>query len=56
MTFPSSNISYTSDLSNEDFNQVGVRCTYAIKVIQYKNKDELKENPTITIYECTFKN
>jgi hypothetical protein len=56
MVFPSSNISYTSDSANEDFDQVGVRCTYTIKAIQYKNKDDLKDNPAITVYECTAKN
>lgn len=56
MVFPSSNISYTSDSANEDFDQVGVRCTYTIKAIQYKNKDDLKDNPAITVYECTTKN
>nr|MBR6100056.1 hypothetical protein [bacterium] len=56
MVFPSSNISYTADASDEDFNQAGVRCSHEIKVIQYKNKEQLKENPAITIYECTAKN
>ena len=37
MIFPSSNISYTSDSANEDFDQVGVRCSYTVKAIQYKN-------------------
>jgi len=56
MIFPSSNISYTSDATDEDFNQAGVRCTHAIKAIQYKNKEQLKDNPSVTIYECTAKN
>ncbi|MBR6907838.1 hypothetical protein IKN40_05080 [bacterium] len=56
MIFPSSNISYTADATDEDFDQAGVRCTHAIKAIQYKNKDQLKDNPSVTIYECTAKN
>ena len=56
MTFPSSNISYTSDAISEDFNQVGVRCSYSIKAIQYKYKEDLQSNPSIMIYECSFKN
>ena len=56
MVFPSSNISYTADAWDEDFNQAGVRCSHEIKVIQYKNKEQLKENPAVTIYECTAKN
>ena len=56
MIFPSSNISYTSDSANEDFDQVGVRCSYTVKAIQYKNKEDLKDNPAITVYECTTKN
>lgn len=56
LKFPSSNISYTSDISNEDFDQVGVRCTHTIKAIQFKNKEQLQDNPAVTIYECTAKN
>ncbi len=56
ITFPSSNISYTADSSTEDFNQVWVRCSKAVKVIQYKNKDQLQENPATVVYECTTKN
>ena len=56
MIFPSSNISYTADATDEDFNQAGVRCAHAIKAIQYKNKEQLKDNPSVTIYECTAKN
>ena len=56
MIFPSSNISYTSDAVNEDFNQVWVRCGYTVKAIQYKYKEDLQTNPSIIIYECSFKN
>lgn len=56
LIFPSSNISYTADATDEDFNQAGVRCSHAIKAIQYKDKEQLKDNPAITIYECTAKN
>lgn len=56
MTFPSSNISYTSDATDEDFGQAGVRCKYAIKVIDYKNKDNIQTSPKVIIYECSFKN
>ena len=56
MIFPSSNISYTSDAVNEDFNQVWVRCGYTVKAIQYKYKEDLQTNPSIIVYECSFKN
>ena len=56
MSFPSSNISYTSDAVSEDFDQVWVRCSYTVKVIQYKNKEELQTNPAVIVYECSFKN
>ena len=56
LIFPSSNISYTADSSNEDFNQAGVHCSYEIKAIQFKYKDDLKDNPSVTVYECTAKN
>lgn len=56
MTFPSSNISYVSDAIDEDFGQAGIRCKYAIKVIDYKNKDSIQTSPKVIIYECNFKN
>ncbi len=55
MTFPSSNISYTSDTADEDFGQAGVRCPYATKVIQYKDRDNLQSAPAVIVYECSFK-
>ena len=56
MIFPSSNISFSADSSSEDFNQVGVRCSKAVKVIQYKNKEQLQESPATVVYDCTAKN
>lgn len=56
MIFPSANISYTSNTIDEDFGQVGVRCRYAIKVIDYKNKESIQTSPKVIIYECSFKN
>lgn len=55
MTFPSSNISYSSDTADEDFGQVGVRCPYATKVIQYKDREDLQSAPAVIVYECSFK-
>lgn len=56
MLLPSSNISYTSDAEDEDFGQLGVRCSYATRVIQYKDKDHLQSNPSVIVYECSMKN
>lgn len=56
ITFPSSNISYSSDAGDEDFGQIGVRCSYATRVIQYKDKDNLQSNPSVIVYECNIKN
>lgn len=56
MIFPSANISYTSNTIDEDFGQIGVRCRYAIKVIDYKNKENIQTSPKVIIYECGFKN
>ncbi len=55
MLLPSSNISYTSDSTDEDFGQAGVRCSYATRVIQYKDKDNLQSNPSVIVYECSTK-
>lgn len=55
MTFPSSNISYTSDSTDQDFGQVGVRCSYGTKVIQYSKRDALQSSPSVIVYECKFK-
>lgn len=56
MTFPSANISYVSNNADEDFGQAGVRCNYAIRVIDYKNKDNIQTTPKVIVYECSFKN
>ena len=56
MIFPSANISYTSNTIDEDFGQIGVRCRYGIKVIDYKNKENIQTSPKVVIYECSFKN
>lgn len=55
MLLPSSNISYSSDGADEDFGQAGVRCSYATRVIQYKDKDNLQSNPSVIVYECSTK-
>ncbi|MDO4714557.1 MAG: hypothetical protein Q4B28_08220 [bacterium] len=56
ITFPSMNIAYEAKSTDQDFDQAGVRCSYAINVIQYKNKELINSEPTLTIYECSTKN
>lgn len=54
--FPSMNIAYEAKSTDQDFDQAWVRCSYAINIIQYKNKEHLHIEPTLTIYECSTKN
>lgn len=55
ITFPSSNISYSANGVDEDFGQTWVRCTYATKVIQYPDRENLQSTPSVIIYECKAK-
>lgn len=56
MKFPSPNIAYGAGNSNADLSSYGIKCSYSLKVIQYKNKELLETEPAITIYECNNKN
>lgn len=55
ITFPSPNISFSSDPAQETFGQAGGHCWYVTKVIQYKDEDKLQTAPSVSIYECSFK-
>lgn len=52
MQFPSMNMAYEATATDTDLGEAGVRCKYSINVIQYKDKEQIKTNPTLTIYEC----
>lgn len=54
--FPSSNISYVAQNSQEDFNQVGVNCFSVMNVVQYSDKEFVEQKWNVKIYECTAKN
>lgn len=52
MAFPSMNIAYEASAIDTDLGEAGFRCKYGINIIQYKNKDLIKAEPTLSIYEC----
>jgi len=49
------NISYEGFNTDADFGQVGVRCSYGLRVIKHSDKDLLSTNPTVVVYECKSK-
>ncbi len=55
ITFPSSNISYESIPTDTSLGLPGVRCTTQMNVIKYADKALLHEQPTVSIYTCSFK-
>ena len=55
MILPSWNISYTAWLAEQEYDDWKIRCNYATKVIQYKNKEELETNPSVIVHECKIK-
>lgn len=54
-TFPSSNIAYASQNTEEDFDQVWVNCYSVMHVVQYSEKELLDQKWNVKIYECTIK-
>lgn len=55
-TFPSSNIAYSAQNSQEDFSQLWVNCYSVMHVVQYSEKDLVEQNANVKIYECSIKN
>lgn len=53
MKFPSANIAYEASVSSADMWN-GLKCSYVINVIKYADKDNLKDSPTVQIYECSW--
>lgn len=53
LQFPSPNIAYEASASSEDMGN-GLKCPYVINVIKYADKDNLKDSPTVQIYECSW--
>lgn len=53
MQFPSANIAYEASVSSEDMWN-GLKCPYVINVIKYADKDNLKDSPTVQVYECSW--
>jgi len=54
--FPSSNIAYVAQTSEEDFNQIGVNCFSVMNVVQYSDKEFVEQKWNVKVYECTAKN
>lgn len=54
--FPSSNLAYVAQNSQEDFNQVGVNCFSVMNVVQYSEKEFVDQKWNVKVYECTAKN
>jgi len=54
--FPSSNIAYVAQSTQEDFNQVGVNCFSVMNVVQYSEKEFVDQKWNVKVYECTAKN
>lgn len=54
-TFPSSNIAYAAQNSQEDFGQVWVNCYSVMHVVQYSEKELVDQKWNVKIYECTIK-
>lgn len=53
MQFPSANIAYEASASSENMWN-WLKCPYVINVIKYADKDNLKDAPTVQIYECSW--
>lgn len=54
LQFPSANIAYEASASSTAVWDGGLKCPYVINVIKYADKDNLKESPTVQIYECVW--
>lgn len=54
LQFPSANIAYEASASSTTVGDGGLKCPYVINVIKYADKDNLKESPTVQIYECVW--
>lgn len=53
ITFPSMNISFAGENVDTDLWFPGTRCYAQINVVSYPNKDLLKTQPSIILYECS---
>ncbi|HPK27602.1 MAG TPA: hypothetical protein PKX34_00065 [Candidatus Absconditabacterales bacterium] len=54
-TFPSSNIAYAAQNTQEDFGQIGVNCYSVMNVVQYSEKELVTQKGEVKIYECNIK-
>lgn len=53
---PSSNIAFQDFATEENFNQVWVSCFSRMAVVKYSDKENLENNSTVDIFECSIKN
>lgn len=53
LQFPSANIAYAASATKEKMWD-NLSCAYVINVIKYADKDDLENNPTVQIYECSW--
>lgn len=54
LKFPSTNISYSINSTDENFGRNDINCSRVINVIKYSEKENLEISPAVKIYECEW--